>query len=51
MEKKTAEPAKTEMSVIIPIKAVQEIFRNLKDEGYVSIVKGTNQVLFDIEGV
>ena len=39
------------MSVIIPIKAIQEIYRNLKDDGCVSIIKGMNQVLFDIEGV
>jgi DNA polymerase-3 subunit beta len=42
---------KKEVSVIIPIKAVQEILRNLGDEGDLSLVVGTNQVLFDINGV
>jgi DNA polymerase-3 subunit beta len=51
IEKPLISPAKTEMAVIIPIKAIQEIYRNLKEEGNVSIIKGMNQVLFDIEGV
>ena len=42
--------SKKELSVIIPIKAVTELNRNLKDEGKVSIVLGTNQILFDIDG-
>lgn len=44
-------PTKKEISVIIPIKAIQEIFRNLHDEGEVSFVVGNNQVLFDIDGI
>lgn len=51
IEKPLISSVKTEMAVIIPIKAIQEIYRNLKDEGKVSIIKGMNQVLFDIEGV
>jgi DNA polymerase-3 subunit beta len=51
IEKKMETPVKKEVNVIIPIKAVQEIVRNLKDEGNVSIIVGMNQVLFDIEGV
>lgn len=51
IEKPLISPTKTEMAVIVPIKAIQEIYRNLKDEGKVSIIKGMNQVLFDIEGV
>lgn len=50
IEKKLISPTKNEISVIVPIKAVQEIYRNLKEDGYVSIIKGMNQVLFDIEG-
>ena len=50
-EKKLVSATKNEISVIIPIKAIHEIYRNLKDEGCVSIIKGMNQVLFDIEGV
>ncbi len=51
IEKKSINNIKKETSVIIPLKAVQEIFRNLGDEGQVSMVSGTNQVLFDIEGI
>lgn len=40
-----------DISVIIPQKAVVEITRNLKEEGDVAFVAGTNQVLFDINGV
>lgn len=39
-----------DISVIIPSKAIQEINRNLKDEGSVSFVIGQNQVLFNIDG-
>jgi DNA polymerase-3 subunit beta len=51
IEKPLTDPTKNEMAVIVPIKAIQEIYRNLKDDGFVSIIKGMNQVLFDIEGV
>lgn len=51
IEKKLISSTKQDMSVIIPIKAIQEIYRNLKEEGCISIIKGMNQVLFDIEGV
>ena len=51
IEKKLSSAAHKDTAVIIPLKAIQEINRNLKDEGSVSFVVGTNQVLFDIEGV
>ena len=51
IEKKLSENSKKDLSVIIPIKAVQEITRNLKDEGDVSFIIGTNQVIFNIDGV
>jgi len=50
MEKKLIQPAAKEVSMIIPIKAVAEINRNLKDSGNCSIISGTNQVLFNIDG-
>jgi DNA polymerase-3 subunit beta len=50
-DQKISTPIKKEISVIIPLKAILEVFRNLKDEGMVSFVTGTNQVLFDIEGI
>ena len=51
IEKKLMSPVKKQISVIIPLKAVQEIYRNLGDDGDISFIPGTNQVLFDIEGV
>ena len=51
IDKKLENNVKNDVSVIIPIKAIQEISRNLKEEGNVSFVIGTNQVLFNIDGV
>jgi DNA polymerase-3 subunit beta len=51
VEKKISVQVKKDINVILPLKAIQEVSRNLKDEGSVSFTIGTNQVLFDIEGV
>ena len=51
IEKSLPQTIKKEINIIVPIKAVQEIIRNLTDEGDVSFVCGANQVLFDINGV
>jgi len=51
IEKKLPAPVKKDIAVIIPIKAIQEINRNLKDEGDVSFIVGMNQVLFNIGGI
>jgi len=51
VEKKLPAAIKKEVTVIIPIKAVQEISRNLRDEGTLSLIVGANQVLFDINNV
>jgi len=51
IENKLSKPTKKEFSVIIPVKAVHEITRNLKDEGLVSILTSTNQILFDIDSI
>ncbi len=50
MENKITKNIKKDVHVIIPIKAVQEINRNLKEEGQLSLLIGVNQVLFDING-
>ena len=50
IERKLLQPSNKDVSVILPVKAVQEISRNLKDEGDVTFITGTNQVLFDIDG-
>jgi len=51
IERKLQKPIKKDIEVIIPIKAIQEINRNLKEDGNVTFVTGTNQILFDIDGV
>lgn len=53
VENRLEKEANKDISVILPLKAVQEIYRNLNDdeEGSVSFVLGANQVLFDIEGI
>ncbi|MCX5681613.1 MAG: DNA polymerase III subunit beta, partial [Candidatus Omnitrophica bacterium] len=51
IERKLEGANKKDVSVILPIKAVSEIMRNLKDEGTVSFLTGTNQILFDINNV
>ncbi len=40
-----------EMQMIIPFKTIQELNRNLKDEGEVSFASDSNQVLFDLNGI
>lgn len=50
IEKKLIQPVAKEMNIIIPIKAIHEINRNLKEAGECSILYGTNQVLFNIDG-
>ena len=51
IEKKLVQPYGKDISIILPIKAVGEINRNLKDSGHCSITHGTNQVLFNIDGI
>lgn len=51
IEKKLIHPAHKDFHIIIPVKAINEINRNLKDDGQVSIINGANQVLFNIDGV
>ena len=51
IENKLSIPNKKDITAIIPFKAIQEINRNLRDVGMVSMVTSANQVLFDIEGV
>ncbi|MDD5565740.1 MAG: DNA polymerase III subunit beta [Candidatus Omnitrophica bacterium] len=47
IEKKLSQGINKDLQVIIPIKTIQELNRNLKDEGVVSMIIGPNQVLFD----
>lgn len=50
IESKLNTDTKKDIAVIIPIKAVHEIIRNLKDDGQLSFLISTNQVLFDLNG-
>lgn len=50
IDRKINSTLKKDVNVIIPIKAIQEINRNLNDDGDLSLVVGTNQVLFNIDG-
>ena len=51
VEQKIAKATKKEIKVIIPIKAIQELLRSLKDEGSVAVVVGENQVLFEVNNI
>jgi DNA polymerase-3 subunit beta len=48
IEKKIPIPLNSDVYVIIPSKTIHELMRNLNEEGQVSVVLGTNQVLFDL---
>lgn len=51
IEKKIQKPIQKDIAVIIPTKAIQEISRNLKEEGELTFIVGINQILFDINGI
>ncbi len=51
IEKKLLQASAKDFSIIIPIKAVAEISRNLKESGDCVIIGGPNQVLFNIDGI
>ncbi len=50
-ERKLAGEAEGDLQMIIPVKTIHELNRNLKDEGELSLVVGSNQALFDLGGV
>ncbi|HRZ13988.1 MAG TPA: DNA polymerase III subunit beta [Candidatus Omnitrophota bacterium] len=47
--KKLKQSFNKEIRIIVPLKTIQELMRNLKDEGDLSLVIGPNQVLFDFK--
>lgn len=49
--KKLSNPIDKDINIIIPIKTVQELNRNLQEEGELSLVIGQNQVLFDLGNI
>lgn len=47
----TQEQPGKNIQFIVPIKTIQELNRNLKEEGELSLILGSNQALFDLGGV
>jgi len=43
--------AQKDMNIIVPSKAINELNRNLKETGEISLVMGNNQVLFQIDDI
>jgi DNA polymerase-3 subunit beta len=50
-ERKLAVESDLELSMIVPLKTIQELNRNLKDEGELSLMVSSNQALFDLGNV
>ncbi len=50
IERKIKDTAGSSLNMIVPIKTIHELNRNLKDEGDLSLVLNNNQVLFDLGG-
>ena len=48
VERKLKHDIDKEVNIIVPIKTIQELNRNLKEEGELSLVLGNNQALFDL---
>ncbi|MFA6217471.1 MAG: DNA polymerase III subunit beta [Candidatus Omnitrophota bacterium] len=51
IENKLKQNSNKDLHFIVPVKTIQELSRNLKDEGEVSLIISTNQVLFDFGNV
>jgi DNA polymerase-3 subunit beta len=48
MERSIDLPKNIDKKIVVPVKAVQELHRNLKDEGELSLVLGNNQAMFNV---
>ncbi|MGE5197342.1 MAG: DNA polymerase III subunit beta [Deltaproteobacteria bacterium] len=51
IERKIKQDMEKDIQIIVPIKTIHELNRNLKDEQDVSLVLGSNQALFDLGGI
>jgi DNA polymerase-3 subunit beta len=51
VEKKLNYSLEKDVSIIVPIKTIHELNRNLKEEGELSLILGSNQVLFDLGNI
>lgn len=47
-ERKLQQNIDKDISIIVPIKTIQELNRNLKEDGELSLILGNNQALFDL---
>lgn len=50
-EHKLQQGIERDVRIIVPIKTIQELNRNLQEGGELSLILGNNQVLFDLGGV
>ncbi len=50
-DKKIQQSVEKDICIIVPIKTIYELIRNLKTEGELSFILGNNQVLFDVGSV
>jgi len=51
MEKKLNQDTGKDVNIIVPIKTIHELSRNLREQGELSLILGNNQVLFDLGNV
>ncbi|MCM8795601.1 MAG: DNA polymerase III subunit beta [Candidatus Omnitrophica bacterium] len=51
IERLLPESTQRDIRIIVPIKTIQELNRNLKEEGSLSLVLSGNQVMFELDGV
>ncbi|MFH1413638.1 MAG: DNA polymerase III subunit beta [Candidatus Omnitrophota bacterium] len=50
-EKKLSQTVNKDICVIVPLKAVRELDRNLQEDGELSLILGTNQIMFELDNV
>ncbi len=48
IERKLKQNTEKDLQIIVPLKTIQELNRNLQEEGELSMLLGNNQVLFDL---
>src|SRR3989338_7812534 len=51
IEKKLNQNIEKEIYIIVPLKTIHELNRNLQDDGEVSLILGNNQALFDLGNI
>ena len=51
IEKKLKQGIEKDIQIIVPLKTIHELNRNLQDEGELSVIVGTNQAMFELGGV